>query len=438
MKASTRRWLWLLLYFSILLAPLIVVLIGPRPGPREFWRELSVALGFFGLALVGVQFIPTTRLRSFSNVFSMDEVYYYHLRASLVGFILIIAHPLILFLFNPESVRLLNPLTAPARAVYGLVSLLALIGLIVTSIYRKELNLKYEIWRLLHTIFAVIMVLMAMLHILGVDYYLSMPWQRVLWIGLTALWIGLIVNTRLIRPLRLSRRPYRLAEIRPETKGTWTLIVQPDGHQGIRFMPGQFAWVTFKRPAFAVRQHPFSMASSAESPDQMEFTIAEAGDFTSRISEIPVGAVVYVDGPHGTFSIDRYDGPGYVFIAGGIGSPPIMSMLRTMADRQNPKPAWMFYGNPTLESITYYEELESLKQRLDMRVIHVLEDPPENWDGETGFIDAQVLDRNLPENRDELVYFICGPVPMVTAVLQALEEIDVPLENVHTEQYDMV
>lgn len=438
MRVSVQRWLWLALYVLLLLAPLLIVLIGPRPGPREFWRELSVALGFTGLALLGVQFIPTARLRVFSHLFAMDEVYYYHRMASLVGFALVLAHPLILFLGNPETVRLLNPFTAPARAVYGLVSLLALIGLVVTSFYRKELGIRYEIWRVAHTVLAVTMVLMAMLHILGVDYYLSMFWQRVLWIGLTALWIGLIVNTRLIRPYRQSRRPYRLVETRPENRGTWTLVIEPDGHDGIRFMPGQFAWLTIDRTLFAIREHPFSLASSAESPKRLEFTIAEAGDFTNGIGKIPTGTVVYLDGPHGNFSIDRYDGPGYVFIAGGIGSPPIMSMLRTMAARSNGKSAWLFYGNPSWESVTYREELEALEQTLNLQTVHVLEEASDDWTGETGFIDDDVLQRHLPENRGELIYFICGPVVMVTAVLSALDKVGVPLENVHTEQYDMV
>ena len=438
MNVTAKRWLWLILYFVILLAPLIVILIGPRPGPRELWRELSVALGFTGLALVGVQFIPTARLQAFSNVFSMDEVYYFHQRASVIGFTLVLAHPLILFLFNPETVRLLNPFTAPARAVFGLVALLAMIALVITSIYRKELGIRYEIWRLVHATLSVVMILGAMLHMLGVDYYLSLPWQRVLWIGLTVMWLGLIINTHFIRALRKKRQPYKLVEVRQENEATWTLALEPDGHAGLRFMPGQFAWITIERPPFSLRQHPFSFASNAEQPERLEFTIGEAGDFTSTVGQLAVGEVVYIDGPHGTFSIDRYDGPGYVFIAGGIGAPPVMSMLRTMAARGSRKPAWLFYGNPTPEMITYAEELIELEQTLDLQIVHVLEDPPDNWHGETGFINGDILDRHLPKNRNDLICFICGPVPMIDAMLQALDEIRVPLHNVHTEQYEMV
>ncbi len=438
MKTSTQRWLWLTFYFAILFAPLIVILVGPRPEPRELWRELSVGIGFVGLALVGIQFIPTARLQTFSHVFPLDRVYTYHRWSSIVGFGLIFAHPLLLFAFNPETLNLLNPFTAPARAVFGLVSLLALTGLVLTSVYRQRIKLSYEHWRILHTILAVVMLLTAMFHIFGVDYYLAMPWQRGLWIILTVLWLGLILNTRVLKPIRQAQKPYRIVDIQPEAENVWTVTIAPHNHDGIHFMPGQFAWLTFRRTPFAIREHPFSIASSAEQPGRLKFSIAEAGDFTSNIEDMPEDAVVYIDGPHGTFSMDQHDGPGYVFIAGGIGSPPMMSMLRTMQDRRNPKPSWMFYGNVNLESIAYKDELEAMKPRLNLKVIHVLEEAPDDWEGETGFINADILRRHLPANRDKLMYFICGPLPMIDAMLEALDDIGIPEKHILTEQFDMV
>lgn len=438
MSVSARQWLWILLYVFILFSPLIVILIGPRPEARELWREASVVLGFLGLALVGLQFIPTARLQTFSHVFPMDRVYVYHRWASIAGVALVLPHPLLLFIFDPSTLALLNPFTAPARAVFGVISLAALIVLVITSIYRQWLNLRYEHWRILHTVFAVVVLLAAMFHIFGVDYYLAMPWQRALWIVLTVLWLGLIVHTRVIKPIRQSRRPYKIADIRAEVEGVWTVVIRPHNHAGVKFMPGQFAWLTFRRTPFAIREHPFSMASSAEKSDYLEFAIAEAGDFTSTIDDIPDDSVVYIDGPHGTFSIDIHDAPGYVFIAGGIGSPPMMSMLRTMADRQNTTPVWMFYGNLSEESIAYRDELARLENLLNLTTIHVLEEPPDGWTGETGFITADILDRHLPDNRNALLYFICGPLPMIDAMLGALKELDIPQGQILTEQYEMV
>ena len=60
---------------------------------------------------------------------------------------------------------------------------------------------------------------------------------------------------------------------------------------------------------------------------------------------IAAGEVAYLDGPYGAFSVDRYAAPGFVFIAGGAGIAPIMSMLRTLADRHETRPLWLVYAN---------------------------------------------------------------------------------------------
>jgi len=438
MSAERKRWAWLLLYAAILLSPLLALMLGPRPAPRQFWRELSVALGFVGLALVGAQFVPTARLRAFTNVFSMDEVYYFHLRAAVAGFILMLAHPLLLIAYNPSTVRLLDPIAAPPAARLGLVSIAAFVALVVTSLFRQQLDMKYERWRLLHASLAIVGVLAATFHMLRVDHYLALPWQRGLWLTSAGLWVGLILNTRLIRPMRLLRRPYRLARIEPARERVWHLTVEPEGHSGLDFMPGQFAWLTFERSPFALRQHPFSIASSAARPGSLEFTIAAQGDFTDRVADLPLGCPVYVDGPHGTFTYLRHPGTGYVFIAGGIGAVPMMSMLRTMADRNRREPVWFFYGNVELSRITYRDELEELAGRMDLRVIHTLDLPPDGWQGEDGYIDAAMLERHLPADRAGLRCFVCGPAPMITNVLGALAEAGMPLGSILTEQYDMV
>lgn len=438
MRDSTKQWIWLLVYVLILVAPVAVIMLGPRPEPREFWRELSVGLGFTGFTLVGAQFILTSRLKALSHSFSMDELYYYHRWAAFVGFILVLAHPLILLQFNPTVVQLLNPFTAPLRAVFGLIAMLALIVLISTSFLRQQLDIKYEIWRLVHASGAIVIVITAMGHILLVEHYLALPRQQVLWAGLAVVWIGIIVYNWFIKPLRRSRWPYTITEISEEVEDVWRLAIEPEGHEGIDFMPGQFAWLTVNRRPFALRENPFSMASSAEATEYLEFAIQEVGDFTSRIGEFPVGTPVYLDGPHGTFSIDKHQCNGYVFIAGGIGSPPIISMLRTMADRQDQSPAWMFYGNVEEAHIAFRDELIRLEETINLRVVHVLEEASEDWEGETGFIDADILGRHLPQQRDDFIYFLCGPLPMMDAVKAALAEIDVPLENVFVEQYEMV
>lgn len=433
MKRSTKRVLGIVVYFLLVTAPLLVLLLAPRPEGRTFWRELSVGLGFVGLSLMGLQFIPTARLPFLADVYPSDTLYAFHHRQSIVAFLLTLAHPLVLFIQNPYTLQLLNIFTAPARAVAGVTSVLVLIPLVVTSIRRVELGINYESWRVVHDILAVAVIGFAFYHILNVNYYTSVPLQRWLLIGLGAIWGLMIIYIRLIKPLMLLQRPYQVAEVIEERGNTWSLNLEPVGHEGLTFRAGQFAWLSIGHSPFHIEEHPFSFASSAENPEQFGFGIKELGDFTSTIGDIPPGTRVYVDGPYGTFDLYGEPEANFIFIAGGIGSAPIMSMLRTLADRGDDRQIQFFYGNPTWETVIFREELETLKERLNLDVIHVLEKPPEGWEGESGFIDVDVLERLLCEDFRECVFFICGPLPMIDAVTGSLEQLAVARGRTHTE-----
>jgi len=78
--------LWIFAYVILSTAPLFALLIGPRPPGREFWRELSVALGFAGLAMVTLQFVLTACFKVVKAPYGSDIVYYFHRQISLVAF----------------------------------------------------------------------------------------------------------------------------------------------------------------------------------------------------------------------------------------------------------------------------------------------------------------------------------------------------------------
>jgi predicted ferric reductase len=273
----------------------------------------------------------------------------------------------------------------------------------------------------------------------GWGFYLDAPWKRALWIGLTVFWIGLLVYVRVVKPLFMLRRPYRVAEVRRERGNTCTLVMRPEGHAGFRFAPGQFGWLTLWASPFRITGHPFSFSSSAAVADgRVEMTIRNLGDFTARIPRVTVGERVYLDGPYGAFTIDRNPADMHVLIAGGVGITPMMSILRTLADRGDQRPVRLLYGSKDWESITFREELEVLEQRLNLTVVHVLAQPPEHWTGERGFIDAALFKRHLPAPYAEHEYFICGPNPMMDAIENALGELGVPLAKYHSERYSFV
>ncbi|WP_414545614.1 ferric reductase-like transmembrane domain-containing protein [Nostoc sp. CCY0012] len=429
---------WIGAYIFITVLPLLILLIYPPTG-RELWTEFSVALGFIGLAMMALQFALTARINRIEASYGVDIILQFHRYISLVAFAFILLHPLILFVVQPETRGLLNFVTAPWRARAAVVGTLALILLIVTTIWRQQLKIPYEPWRTSHGILAVLAISLGLAHGLGVGYYLNLFWKAVLWtaIALTALW--LLIYVRLVKPMFMTKKPYLVEEVRQERGDVWTLALRPRGHEGFRFEPGQFAWITLGISPFRMREHPFSMSSSGDNTERIEFSIKALGDFTKRIKDVEPGTKAFLDGPYGVFTTDRYeDTAGFVLIAGGIGITPMISMLLTHAERQDERPYILIYASKTWDDITFREELHELQQKLDLSVFHVLKDPPEDWSGETGYVDKELLERHIPKRRGTRQYFICASPKMMDQVEAALHQLEVPTTNIHMEHFNLV
>jgi predicted ferric reductase len=434
-----RRSLWAAIYLLFILAPLLALLAGTLPPSRGFWTEFSVALGYSGLAMMGLQFGLTARFRHVTDPWGEDVIYHFHRRISLIAVGLVVVHPLILFATGSDKLAMPASLTeVPLGAMAAFVSIGSLILLVVTALWRVRLRISYELWHAGHIALAMIAVGGGLIHMVGWGFYLADPWKRALWICMAIFWIALLFYVRLFKPLFMLRRPYRVAEVRAERGDTTTLVMRPEGHAGFRFRPGQFGWLTLWGSPFKITGHPFSFSSSAEAGDgRVEMTIRNLGDFTRVIGQVPVGRRVYLDGPYGAFTIGN-PADMHVLIAGGIGITPMMSMIRTLADRGDKRPLVLLYGSKDWESVTFREELEAIKSRLDLTVVHVLSEPPAGWTGESGRITAEVFRRHLPPRFADHEYFICGPNVMMDAIEVALGEMKVPLAKYHSERYSFV
>ena len=437
MLYSARGALWIIVYLLFILAPLFALLAGSWPSARGFWTEFSVALGYAGLAMMGLQFGLTARFRYVTEPWGEDVIYHFHRQISQVAVGLVVAHMLILFIVKPELLAPRNMIEAPWSAHFAVVAVAALFALIVMALWRLKLKISYETWHLTHILLALAAVTAGIIHMVGSSFYLVDPWKRALWIGLTIFWIALLLYIRLVKPLFMLRRPYRVTEVRKERGDTTTLVMQPEGHPGFRFRPGQFGWLTVWGSPFSITGHPFSFSSSAAAAGRLEMSIRNLGDFTSEMHKVPVGQRVYLDGPYGAFTIGNPTDM-HVLVAGGVGVTPMMSMIRTLADRGDKRPVILLYGSKDWESITFREELEALKQRLNLSVVHVLANPPPDWTGEKGFINAEMFKRHLPPPYADHEYFICGPDMMMDAIEKALQELGVPMSKYHSERYSFV
>lgn len=438
MRSTGGAVAWVAAYLLLVAAPLVVLLVGALPAGAGFWWDFSMGLGFAGMAMMGVQFALTARFRRAAAPFGIDIVYQFHRYAALIALSLLVAHYLIVRTDSPQALGPLNPLAAPFHMSAGRLALALFAVVIVTSLWRKPLAIAYDRWRIWHALLATVAFLAAVAHIEGVGYYTAAPWKRSLWTAYTLSWLLLVAWVRIARPWTLQRRPWRVAEVRPERGKAWTLALEPDGHAGMRFAPGQFAWLTLRSSPYRFSEHPFSFSSSAEVEGRLEFTIKELGDFTRTIGSVQPGEIAYVDGPYGVFTSERYPrAPGFVFVAGGVGIAPVMSMLRTAAARGERRPLTLVCANDRWEDAIFREELENLRERLDLRVVHVVAEPAADWSGERGYVDQALLARHLPPERRLAEFFLCGPKAMTDATQQALRALGVPLARVHFELFDM-
>ncbi len=438
MNLVAHGFLWLFFYLAMAVAPLLFAFAGDTPDGRGFWTELSVALGFVGLALLGLQFAVTARSNGVDAPYGLDVVLRFHRQMSFVGFAFVLVHPLILFLTGAAPWALLQVLDAPWRARFGVAAIVALALLIATSVWRQGLRLSYEVWRVLHGVLAAVIMITALAHVEAVGHYVSGPWRRTLWAVMTLVVVALLAWVRIVKPVLILRRPWRLAEVVEQAPGVHSLVLEAEGHDGMRFQPGQFTWLTIGRSPLRITEHPFSFSSSADQRERVELTVKALGDFTSTVADLEPGTKAYLDGPYGVFSYERNEAAGFVFVAGGIGITPVLSMLRTLADRGDRRPLLLLYANSTPDEIAFEDELDRLRQELDLRVVHVLDDPPEGWEGATGFITPELLEEHLSDHPERHEHFLCGPAPMMDAVTDGLHEHGVPLERIHSERFDFI
>lgn len=436
MTSVVRGMVWIAIFVGVCVAPLVFALISASQPGQGFWTDFSVALGFVGLALMGVEFVLVARVRQVAEPFGTDAVIDFHRYVGMTGLVFILVHVVL-----SADWRQANPFTpsdTPALVVAGGVAVAALLLLMVTSLWRRRLRLSYEVWQVLHAVLAVVAVVAALVHVLLVDHYIDTAWKRVLWVAMTAAFAWVLVWVRVVRPLRLRRRPWVIHEVVPVQDNTTMITLRPDGHDGMSFAPGQFAWISIGRSPFLITSHPFSFSSSAERAEEVSMAIKAVGDFTSSVAAARPGTIVHLDGPHGVFSIDEYEGAGYGFVAGGVGIAPLLSMIETLADRSDARPVVLFAISRDLDSVILRERIEALQDQLNLRVVYLPRNPPPGWTGETGYLDAAMLARHLPDGFRRFQYFGCGPVRLLHAMEESLIELGVPADRVHTEQFDWV
>ncbi len=431
--------LWLSDFFLLHLVLLALFVLDPPPESRGFLTEFATGLGFVGMAFFISQFITTGRFKSVAPSFGTDMLLNFHRYAGVAGVVLVLAHPALLIWSDPTFLRFFDPTVNFFRAMALLGVTGAMLLIILISVRGLPRWLTYEQWRLAHSGLAVLIVFIGMVHGLQVSNYLDTLWKQGVWAGAILIAIGLLVEVRFVRPLRMLKQPYRVHSVQEEQGDAWTIELEPDGHEGLAFRAGQFAWITIGDTPFQLQQNPFSIAS-AEGASTLRFTARVVGDFTASWKDLEPGTKAWVDGPYGAFTLTE-DSKGFYFIVGGSGIVPVMSILRTMRSRNDTRFVKLVYCNPSVSRIIFLDELEELQEDLNLRIIHFLEEEPASdvaFDYEVGLLEQEHIAKFLPPDKNNFSYYSCGPAPLMDTTEESLRAMGVDWRRIIPERFGLI
>jgi ferredoxin-NADP reductase len=183
--------------------------------------------------------------------------------------------------------------------------------------------------------------------------------------------------------------------------------------------------------------HTFSIASSPCDEERVVTTRMRNTAFKQAISSLQIGSRARIEGPMGSFSLHKNTARPAVFLAGGIGIAPFLSMLSYATKENLRHPIVLFYANRHLEDAAFIDTLWKLERANPrFRFVPTLTRAANNngWKGKTGHISPEMLVMHVGVLRGP-IYYIAGPPAMVAASRRTLSEIGVDEDDVRTEEF---
>lgn len=229
----------------------------------------------------------------------------------------------------------------------------------------------------------------------------------------------------------------RVKEKREVAKGTLLVTFDLQGAE-VDFRPGQYFWVELLDSPYederGLRRHITVVTSPTERGVLGLCTRLRDTAFKKTLAELEVGDEVEVEPPKGDWALPPDTSPSYVFVAGGIGITPYHSMLRYFADTGEPYRATLVYSNRDRESAPFLDELREYERTLpNFGLVLTMTDDP-GWEGETRYIDAEMLRDHLGDLGSH-TFLVTGPPAMVESVAEKLKSAGVPEEQVLPERF---
>ena len=421
---------FLVAFAALAFLPAAKSIAGIFETDAEPLHELGKAAALAGFSLLALQCILSSRIKVLERPFGLDRLVRFHKAMGLCAVVLLLSHPVLMAAEDGNWGMLWVGAGTPIALGKLALALLSLV--VLTALLYKRVGLDYQTWRFMHK-GAPVVVAVGLTHAMRVSENVR-PTSAlgIYMMAMIATALGLFVYRNLIVPL-WGRRTYTVQKVEQASHNTWTLTFAPEGEPMPLHRPGQFLFLTLRRAGLRAEEHPFTISSSPTSAPEITVTIKESGDYTRTIGRTQPGDTALLDGPYGRFSLVHHDAPAYLFIAGGVGITPIMSMLRYMRDSGDGRPARLIFANRRERDILFRDELAAMPGNVG--VVHVLSEAGEEWKGCRGRASTEVIRDLAGDLMTRADVFLCGPPPMMEALSEALRECGVAKRRIHMEKF---
>jgi len=240
---------------------------------------------------------------------------------------------------------------------------------------------------------------------------------------------------------RVSMTTYQSRLKSREKVAEGTMAFHLDKPAGFQFKAGQYVDISLINspetdPQGIVRS--FSIASAPYENELLVVTRMRNSAFKRVLAILPLGTEVKLEGPMGSFTLHKNRAKAAVFLAGGIGITPFLSILRQATEEKLPQPLYLFYSNRHPQDAAFLNDLEILS-KLNANFIFIpsmseMEKSSLDWQNERGFINREMLLRHI-DGLQGPIYYVAGPPAMVVAMREMLTNAGVEEDDIRTEEF---
>ncbi len=378
--------------------------------------------GLIGFLFLSILIISGDTARFFDRFLGMDRIIKFQRKFALITAIFIISHPIFFILSSVSYLNYLIPNFAVLPLALGPISLYIYVLVIISSILYKRIS--YQIWQYIH-ILTYILFFFSLYHALNVGSDTNNIFIKLI-LGILLIWIITGGIYRAYYKIKHMKFKCYVKEVKWETNNVFTLKIEPN--RKMLFKPGQFCFLRLNKDKLYAK-HPFTISSSLDE-NTLHFTMKITGRFTKTASQLKGGEEIILDGPFGIFTVEN--NKNLVFIAGGVGITPFMSMIAANSDKQ--QNITLLYCTRTKEDIIFKYRLDNISNAWFKKIYILSEEKKPDKGYECGRIRKEIIKEYI-ENVKNSLFYICGPEPMKNEVVKILRSMEVKKQNIKIESF---